>query len=143
MLTGIISGQTNQKSAVKQSLPAMKSLLSGTGLPYKIVNDSLAVIPYGGANIESYQVIVQKIGDLFIIYSNLTESLPSKIDETMYKYLLTQNNHFDIVKIGLSEEDNTVYLRADIYRAGTTTTLLKRIIEQVANVTNIIGGELK
>ena len=108
-----------------------------------MVNDSLAAIPYGGENISSYQVVVQKVSDLYIIYANLTEILPGKIDETKYKYLLQQNDHYDVVKIGMNADDNTVYLRADVYRAVTNTALLKRIIEQVANVTNIIGDDLK
>ncbi|MGZ5283767.1 MAG: hypothetical protein ACXWEY_15940, partial [Bacteroidia bacterium] len=66
-----------------------------------------------------------------------------KIDETKYKYLLQQNDHYDVIKIGMSASDGTVYLRADVYKAGTNTILLKRIIEQVANVTNIVAGDLK
>lgn len=120
----------------------LELILAGIGLPYSIVNDSLAVIPYNGENIKSFQVIIQKISDLYIVYTNLTESLPGKMDETKYKYLLLQNNNFDVVKIGMSADDNTMYLRADVYKAGTNTVLLKRVIEQVANVTNIIGGDL-
>lgn len=108
-----------------------------------MANDSLAAIPYEGQNISSYQVLVQKIGDLYIIYTNLTESLTKKIDETKYKYLLQQNDHYDVVKIGMSANDNTVYLRADVYKTSITTALLKRIIEQVANVTKVVGGDLK
>jgi len=55
---------------------------------------------------------------------------------------LQQNDHFDIIKIGL-DSDNAVYVRADVYRANQTATLLARIIKQVANVTNIIAGDLK
>ena len=84
-----------------------------------MANDSLAVIPYEGENIASFQVLVQTVGDLLIIYSNLTETLPGKIDDTKYKYLLEQSNNFDIVKIGLSDEDKTMYLRADLYKSDT------------------------
>lgn len=143
LTAGISFAQPKPKPAVKQTVPQLQKLLTGTGLPYKMVNDSVAVIPYEGENITSYQVIVQKISDLYIIYTNLTETLPGKIDETKYKYLLQQNEHFDIVKIGMSAEDNTVYLRADVYKTGINTVMLKRVIEQVANVTNIIGGDLK
>ena len=80
---------------------------------------------------------------MYIVYTNLTEALQGKIDETKFKYLLQQNDHYDVVKIGMSADDGTVYLRADVYRIATTATLLKRIIAQVANVTNIIGGDLK
>lgn len=137
-----LAAQTKTKTSVKSNIPALLKLFTGTGLPFRMVNDSLAVIPYGGENIKEYQVLVQQFGDLYIIYTNMTEALPGKIDETKYKYLLQQNDHYDIVKIGMSADDDTVYLRADVYRSSTTTSILKRIVEQVANVANIIGGGL-
>ena len=139
----ICLAQVKPKPVVKPPAGELKKLLTGTGLPYKIMNDSIAVIPYEGENIASYNVVVQKIGDLLIIYTNLTEALPGKIDTTKYKYLLEQNDNFDIVKIGMSSNDNIMYVRADLYKAGSTTAILTRIIKQVANVTNIIAGELK
>ena len=138
----ITPAQTKPKPSAKAPVGAMQKLLAGTGLPFTIVSDSLAVIPYEGRNIASYQVLVQKVNDLYIIYCNLTEALPGKIDETKFKYLLEQNDHFDVVKIGLGN-DNTAYVRADLYRSTLNTTLLLRIIKQVANVTNIIAGDLK
>lgn len=143
LMAGISFAQAKPKPTVKKAIPVLQKLLTGSALPYKMVNDSMAVIPYKGENIASYQVIVQKISDLYIVYTNLTETLPGKIDDTKYKYLLLQNDNFDLVKTGISAEDNTVYLRADVYKTGINTTMLKRIIEQVANVTNIIGGDLK
>ena len=135
--------QTKTKTSVKQNIPELTKLLSGCGLPYKMVNDTLAAIPYEGENITDYNVVIQKMGDLYIVYTSLTDALPNKINETKYKYLLQQNDHYDVVKIGMSADYGAVYLRADVYRAGITTALLKRIITQVANVANIIGGELK
>jgi hypothetical protein len=143
LLAGIAFAQPKQKPAVKQAVPELKKILNGTGLPFKIINDSLAVIPFEGENIASYNVMVQKISDLYIVYTNLTEALPGKIDDTKFKYLLQQTDHFDIIKIGMNSDDNIVYLRADLYKSGTNTALLKRVIKQVANVTNIIGGDLK
>ena len=140
---GIAFTQTKPKLPVNKAVPELLKILSASRLPYKMINDSLAVVPYEGENIASYQVVIQKIGDMYIIFTNLTETLPGKIDETKYKYLLQQNDHFDIVKIGMSADDNTLYVRADLYKSGTNTALLKRVIEQVANVTDIIGGDLK
>lgn len=137
------TAQSKPKTPAKQSVPELKKLLTGSGLPFKMVNDSLAVIPYEGENIAEYNVVIQKVSDLYIVFTSLTDALPGKIDETKYKYLLQKNDHYDVVKIGMSESDGTVYLRADLYRAGTTNVLLKRVIVQVANVTNIIGGDLK
>lgn len=144
LLVAVTAFNQNKPDPVSNNIkPELELILTGIKLPYSMVNDSLAVIPYNGENIKSYQVIIQKISDLYIVYTNLTETLPVKLDETKYKYLLLQNNNFDIVKIGMSADDSTVYLRADVYIAGTNTILIKRVIEQVANVTNIIGGDLK
>lgn len=141
--SGKAIGQAKPKAPAKKISSALNSLLTGTGLPYKMVNDSLAAIPYEGENIASYQVIIQKISNLVIVYTNLSEALPGKIDDKKYKYLLQQNEHFDIVKIGMSGGDNSVFVRADLYIAGATTALLQRVIKQVANVANIMAGELK
>ena len=141
--SGIALSQTKAKLPVKKAVSALEKLFTGSGLPYSMVNDSLAVIPYGGENIASYKVLVQSISDLIIVFTDLTETLPGKIDSTKYKYLLQQNDHFDVVKIGINAEDNSVNLRADLYKVGTNNALFKRVVEQVANVTNIIGGDFK
>jgi hypothetical protein len=143
LITGATFAQPKSKPVSKPAQYELQKILTGINLPYKIVNDSLAAIPYEGNNVKSYQVIIQKISDLYIVLTDLTEIFPGKIDSTQYKYLLHQNNNFDLVKIGMSSEDNNVYLRADLYKAGTNTALLKRVIQQVANVTDIIGGDLK
>ena len=136
-------GQSKPQSPVKPTEPTLKTLLTGTGLPFKLINDSLAIIPYEGENIASYNVFVQKVGDLYIIHTDLTAALPGKIDDTKFKYLLQRNNDFDIIKIGIESTDNTVFVRADIFKAATNVSLLSRVIKQVANVTNIIAGDLK
>lgn len=141
--SGVAFAQPKTKAPAKKTATGLEKLLTGCGLPYSMVNDSLAVIPYGGENIASYKVIVQSVSDLVIVFTNLSDALPGKIDATKYQYLLQQNNHFDIIKICLDPEDNTASLRADLYKAGTSNVLLKRVIEQVANVTNIIGGDFK
>ncbi|MDB5276201.1 MAG: hypothetical protein JWR61_1156 [Ferruginibacter sp.] len=143
LVSGMAFSQTKTKLPVKKAVSALEKLLAGSGLPYNMVNDSLAVIPYGGENIVSYKVLIQSISDLIIVFTDLSEALPGKIDSSKYKYLLQQNNQFDVVKICISGEDNSVNLRADLYKAGTSNVLLKRVIEQVANVTNIIGGDFK
>ena len=138
----IVFAQAKPKPAQQPVVPQLTNILTGSGLPFKIINDSVAVIPYGGENIASYDVVVQKIGDLYIVYTNLSEDLPGKLDATKYKYLLQQTDHFDIIKIGM-DSDGVFYLRADVYKMGISTAILTRVIKQVANVTNIIGGDFK
>ena len=137
------TAQVKTTASTKPALSALAKILAGSGLPYKIASDSLAVIPYEGDNIPSYAVLVQRISDLYIVYTNLTEALPGKIDETKYKYLLQKNDQYDVVKIGMGAADGIFYLRADLYKSGVNTALLTRVIKQVANVANIIGGDLK
>lgn len=139
---GISFAQVNKKTSSKQAVPELTKLLSEIGLPYKVVNDSLAAIPYEGDNIENYQVVIQKVSDLYIIYTNLSEAIPDKLTVDQYKYLLEQNDFYDVVKISLSG-DGVFYLRADLYRSIATSVILKRLIKQVANAANIIAGELK
>ena len=97
-LCEISVAQSKPKIPVKKTLSALNSLLTASDLPYKMVNDTLAVIPYEGVNIASYNVMLQKISDLYIIYVSLTEAMHGKIDETKYKYLLQQNDNYDVVK---------------------------------------------
>jgi len=143
LLTAMAFSQPKSKVPAKKPPSALEMLLTGSDLPYKIVNDSLAVIPYEGVNIPSFQVVVQGISDLYIVYTNLTETLPGKIDSTKYKFLLEQNNRYDFIKVAVNGEDNIAYLRVDLYKSGTNAAVMKRVIAQVANVTNIIGGELQ
>ena len=142
LFVSTLSFAQTKKSASLPPASQLKKLLTGTGLPFKMINDSLYVVPYEGVNIESYNVMVQKVSDLYIVYTNLTEILPGKIDDSKYAYLLHQNDNYDIIKIGMNSEEKTVYVRADLYKTATTTALLNRVIKQVANVTNIIAGEL-
>lgn len=143
MLVSIAFAQTRSKTAAKQTVSELKKVLTGSSLPFQVINDSLALVPFEGDNIAAYKVIIQRISDLYIVYTNLTEALPGKIDETKYKYLLQQNDQYDVVKIGMSAGEGIFYLRADLYKSGVNTALLTRVIKQVANVANIIGGDLK
>lgn len=135
----ITYAQPKQKTPVKKSLPELQKFLTASGLPYKMLNDSVAVIPYEGENLASYEVVVQKISELYIVYTNLTGALPGRIDETNYKYLLQKNDEFDLIKIRMNGDDNTLYVRADIFKVATTAALLTKIIKHVANVTNIVA----
>jgi hypothetical protein len=135
--------QSKPKTSPKPTQSELQKLLETTGLPYKMMNDTVGIVPYEGVNIESFDVAVQKIGDLFIVFTDLAEIMPGKIDDTKYKYLLKENEHFDFIKIGMSNDEQSVYVRSDIFKEGVSTVFLARIIKQVANVTNIIAGEIK
>ena len=143
LLSAMAFSQPKSKVPAKRTPSALEKLLTGSDLPYKIVNDSLAVIPYEGVNIPSFQVVVQGISYLYIISTNLTEMLPGKIDSTKYKFLLQLNDRYDFIKVAVNSEDNSAYLRVDLYKPSTNAALLKKVIAQAANVTDILGGDLK
>lgn len=142
LLSGLAFSQPKPKAPAKKTVSGLEKILAGTALPYQMKNDSLAIIPYTGEHLEDYNVVVQTISDLYIVYVDLSETLPGKLSESQYKYLLQRNDYFDLIKIGLAE-NGTFYLRADVFKTSATSIILKRIISQVANVTNIIGGDLK
>jgi len=114
LISGTAFSQPKQKAPAKKALTGLEKILSGTDLPYEMKNDSLAVIPYKADNIESYDVIIQTVSELYIVYVDLSSTLPGKLTESLYKYLLQRNGYFDIVKIGLVD-DGSFYLRADVY----------------------------
>ncbi|KAK6021253.1 hypothetical protein OSTOST_13076, partial [Ostertagia ostertagi] len=130
------------KGPVKPVVAAFEKMVAGTKLPYKMINDSLAVIPYEGENVPNYQVVVHKAGDLIIVFVNLSDLWPGKLGAERYEYLLQQAYQFDILKIGMDADDKTIYARADLYKTTVTSPILGRVIRQVANVTNILGAQL-
>ncbi|MBU7578123.1 MAG: hypothetical protein KAF40_08695 [Flavihumibacter sp.] len=138
----LVTAQPKAKSPIKPEPFRLEKLVAGSGLPYKMVHDSLAVIPYTGEHVKEFDLVVQKASDLLLIYTNLSDALSGKLDSTAYPFLLQQNHHFDLVKIGM-DESQTVFVRADVYLAATNVKLLTRMIKQVANVTNILGGILQ
>lgn len=142
LLPTLASAQTKSKPSLQPEPFRLEKLIAGSGLPYKMVHDSLAVIPYKGDYVKEFELVIQKADDLLIVYTNLSEALPVNVDSSAYPFLLQQNQHFDLVKIGM-DEFNTLFVRADVYLAGTNSKLLTRIIKQVANVTNILGGSLR
>ena len=56
---------------------------------------------------------------------------------------MQQNEHSDIITTGMRDDDNNIFVRPIFYKSGSTTSLLQKIITQVANVTNIMAGQLK
>lgn len=140
LLTVAVSlAQSKTKPVVTKAVPELQTLFTASSLPFNIVNNSEAIIAYGEENLASYPIPFQKTSDLYIIYSNTPKTIVSKIDDTKYKYLLQQNDHFDLLKIGMSSEYNNIYVKADIYKATITALILTRIIQQDANVTNIVA----
>ena len=129
------------KSFVPKKEGIMEQLLLKVALPYRIINDSLAVIPYSGSSIPDYQIVIQRVSDLCIIYTNLSEVQSFKDDSLVMHHLLQQADHFDLIKIGM-DQHNDVYIRSDAFIDLLNSKYMERLIRQVANVANIVAGEI-
>ncbi|OIR06949.1 hypothetical protein GALL_108550 [mine drainage metagenome] len=138
----ILFAQAKPKIPVKKNLTDIERKVSEMGFPYEKISDSIVVIPFGGSHIASYKVRFAQVSDLYIIYINLTEAIPDKLDETKYKYLLEQNNDLDFVKVGLDKSNNKFYMRIDVLSAASNTASLKSLINQIANAADQIAGDL-
>lgn len=135
-----INAQAQQK--IKQPGGSLQKMLNESKHQYKKLTDSIYQITFAGDNIKEFDVTISQISDLFVISVDISEAMNLELKPEKYESLLKSNDAYDIVKIGLSEYNNHLYLRADIYSSIVNTAILKRIIAQVANVTEIIAGDL-
>lgn len=140
--TNILFAQI-KKPSPKKIISNFENILIKTALPYEMVNDTLAYISYEGNNLKLYKVNITKMGYLYVVFANLSQIFPDKINETKYQYLLEKNNDFDLVKIGLSRESKMFYTRADVFLENLNAKIFKKIIAQVANVIDEIAADLK
>lgn len=143
LVSSILFAQAKPKISVKPKLTGIEKKVAEMGFPYEKISDSIVVIPFEGSHIPSYKVRFAQVSDLYIIYINLTESIPGKLDETKYKYLLEQNNDLDFVKVGLDKSNNKFYMRIDVLSAASNTASLKNLINQIANAADQIADDLK
>jgi hypothetical protein len=130
-----------QKALPKKVASPITRLLYSISLPYRIINDSVAVVPFTGTAIQNYEVVIQRVSDLCIVYTNLSDIYPLTKDSVLMRYLLQSANHFDLIKIGINSQ-NDVYIRTDAFIDILNGRYLERLIQQVANVTNIMAGNL-
>lgn len=63
LLTGISVARSKKKLPEMQAVLELTKMLTGTGLPFKMLHDSVAVIPYQGENIATYDAIPGKLNE--------------------------------------------------------------------------------
>ncbi|MEO6719565.1 MAG: hypothetical protein ABIN67_04325 [Ferruginibacter sp.] len=139
----IAQQKSNSSKAIKMPVPVLQKLLMAGKFDYRAINDSLYQVDFTGDNIERFKVLISKISDLYVIAVDVTEDMNLELKPEKYKMLLSKNDEYDMVKIGISESNNHLYVRCDTYSNITSVVVLKKLINQVSAVTDIIAGELK
>jgi len=86
---------------------------------------------------------MSRISDLYVFTVDLTESMKLELKPVKYEMLLRSNDAYDNVKLVISDYNNHLYLRADMYANIVTAEVMKKLITQMSSVTDIIAGELK
>jgi len=135
-------GRPGGKGAVAQA-PALKKLLTYCKYAFEAVNDSVYTISYYGDNIEHFDLAISRISDLYVFTVDLTEAMKLELKPDLYEVLLRSNDAYDMVKPGISNYNNHLYLRTDIYANIVTADVMKKLVTQMSAVTDIVAGELK
>lgn len=128
-------------SAPKQSAFELK--IKATNLPYEKLNDSTVVIPFKGTEVASYQIIVVKTTNLYVMLCNVSNIIPNIGNEKNFKGLLELNDELDIVKFTLLKDSGKVFARIDANDSMITSNNLGKLIGQLADAVDFAAQEFK
>lgn len=124
-------------------LSVFETKLKATNLPYEKINDSTVVIPFKGTAIDSYQIIITKTENMYVLLNNLSNSIPNIENENNYKRLLELNNDLDIVKLSIEKVSGKIFARIDSYAVATNSDTLSKLIGQIADAVDYIAKAFK
>ena len=125
----------------KQSAFELK--IKATNLPYEKLNDSTVVIPFKGTSVDSYQIIVVKTTNLYVMLCNVSNIVPNIGIEKNFKGLLELNDELDIVKFTLLKDSGKVFARIDANDSMITSNNLGKLIGQLADAVDFAAQEFK
>ncbi|MDD2792396.1 MAG: hypothetical protein PHD73_04400 [Sediminibacterium sp.] len=132
-----------KKTATVQKQSLLESKIKATKLPYEKVNDSTVVIPFKGTEVASFQIIVVKTENLYVMLCNVSGLVPKAGDEKNFKRLLELNDEMDIVKFTLLKDSGNVFARIDAIESIITPVTLGKLIGQLANAIDFAAQEFK
>jgi hypothetical protein len=130
------------QTKTKKSMTGIEKKVAEMSFPYQKINDSLVVIPFKSTHLSAFNIVFARSGALYILYVNLSDALPGKLDANKYQYLLQQNNDIDFVKIGLDKESGKCFLRTDVLVDGASTNNLKKLLNQMGDAADLIATDL-
>jgi hypothetical protein len=101
--------------AFGQESPTAKAarLLNESKMKFTKVEDGIWTIPFEGKQLKNFNVIVAADKTYLIIFAILPNQKQFRADSELLKKLLTHNDEFDKVKIGL-DRDGNVSVRIDL-----------------------------
>jgi hypothetical protein len=117
--------------------------MKATNLPYEKINDSTVVIPFKGTEVASYQIIIAKTANMYVLLSNISNSVPNVGNAKNYKRLLELNNDLDIVKFSIEKETGKIFARIDVYDTSINAKILGSLISQIADAVDFATKEFK
>jgi hypothetical protein len=132
-----------KKTATVQKQSLFESSIKATSLPYEKINDSTVVIPFKGTEVASFQIIVVKTANLYVMLCNVSGIVPKAGEEKNFKRLLELNDEMDIVKFTLLKDSGNVFARIDAFESIITPVALGKLIGQLANAIDFAAQEFK
>jgi hypothetical protein len=139
---GISFSQT-KKPATVPKISAFESKIKATNLPYEKINDSTVVIPFKGTEVASYQIIIVKTANMYVLLSNISNSITGVENAKKYKRLLELNNDLDIVKFSIEKGTGKIFARIDAYDTSINAKILGSLISQIADAVDFAAKEFK
>jgi hypothetical protein len=132
-----------KKSSTVPKISAFEYNIKATNLPYEKINDSTVVIPFKGTEVASYQIIIAKTANMYVLLSNISNSVPNVGNAKNYKRLLELNNDLDIVKFSIEKETGKIFARIDVYDTSINAKILGSLISQIADAVDFATKEFK
>jgi len=135
------SAQTPSKQT-QASIAKMLELLPPSGYQDKQYSPVVWGIEFQGKAISSIRVLIVAQENIVVIFAVIAKKSEIPLTAELLKTMLTCNNKFDRIKVGL-DEDGDAFVRTDSSSRVLDGTEFKAIVEQVAAAANEVYALIK
>jgi hypothetical protein len=80
---------------------------------------------------------------MYVLLSNISNSITGVENGKNYKRLLELNNDLDIVKFSIDKETGKIFARIDAYDTSMNPKILGNLISQIADAVDFAAKEFK
>jgi hypothetical protein len=139
------------QSALAAEAPATQSAIKKTaqfleqfGGTYTKVSDAVWVVPFKGKTINSLEVlvVVSPESNLLVLGATVVKKKNLKQSQALLYRLLKYNHVADYVKVGFDDDDD-LFVRADLNAKTLEFQSFKEILEQVGAVADELYAQVK
>jgi hypothetical protein len=129
-----------QSSAVKKTAQFLEQF----GGTYTKISDAVWVVPFKGKSIDGLEVlvIVSPESNLIVIGTTVVKKKNLKQSQNLLYRLLKYNHFADYVKVGFDDDDD-LFVRADLNAKTLEFQSFKEILEQVGAVADELYTQVK